>query len=105
GGVGLGSSGFVDLEGVRVERLAPVASAIAPTERCPWRGKVLCGEVHDDNAWAAGGVAGHAGLFATAADVHALVSRLRACALGEDSFLPADVVRRFWTRDALVHAS
>jgi len=103
--LGLRSTGFVDLERVRLERLAPVASAIAPTERCPWRGKVLCGEVHDDNAWAAGGVAGHAGLFATAADVHALVSRLRACALGEDSFLPADVVRRFWTRDALVHDS
>jgi CubicO group peptidase (beta-lactamase class C family) len=103
--LGLRSTGFVDLDRLRMERLAPVASAIAPTERCPWRGKVLCGEVHDDNAWAAGGVAGHAGLFASAADVHALVCRLRACALGEDSFLPADVVRRFWTRDTLVHDS
>jgi len=35
----------------------------AATENCPWRGKVLQGEVHDDNAWALGGVAGHAGLF------------------------------------------
>ena len=39
----------------------------------PWRGKVLCGEVHDDNAWAMGGVAGHAGLFGNAAAVHALL--------------------------------
>jgi len=103
--LGLRSTGFIDLERLRLGRLAPVASAIAPTERCPWRGKVLCGEVHDDNAWAAGGVAGHAGLFASAGDVHALVCWLRACALGEDSLLPADLVRRFWTRDALVPGS
>lgn len=33
------------------------------TERCPWRNRVLRGEVHDENAYALGGVAGHAGLF------------------------------------------
>ena len=47
-------------------------------------------------------MAGHAGLFSAAADVHALVCRLRASALGQDAFLPADIVRRFWTRDGLV---
>ena len=41
----------------------------ASTEKCPWRRRVMRGEVHDDNAWALGGVAGHAGLFGTAADV------------------------------------
>ncbi|MBI2834385.1 MAG: serine hydrolase [Acidobacteria bacterium] len=40
---------------------------IAPTEVDPWRGHLLVGEVHDENAWALGGVAGHAGLFGTAA--------------------------------------
>ncbi len=45
---------------------------IAATERCRWRGRRLWGEVHDENAWALGGVAGHAGLFAAAADVAAL---------------------------------
>jgi CubicO group peptidase (beta-lactamase class C family) len=44
-------------------------ASIAATEDCPWRGRVLVGEVHDDNAWAMGGVAGHAGLFANAGDV------------------------------------
>jgi len=39
---------------------------IAPTEFDPWRGRVLCGEVHDENAAALGGVAAHAGLFGTA---------------------------------------
>lgn len=39
----------------------------APTETDPWRGRLLIGEVHDENAAALGGAAGHAGLFGTAA--------------------------------------
>jgi CubicO group peptidase (beta-lactamase class C family) len=39
----------------------------APTELDLWRGRLLQGEVHDENTWALGGVAGHAGLFGTAA--------------------------------------
>ncbi len=42
---------------------------IAPTEVSSPRGYVIRGEVHDENAWALGGVAGHAGLFSTAADL------------------------------------
>jgi CubicO group peptidase (beta-lactamase class C family) len=42
---------------------------IAPTEIAPPRGYPLKGEVHDENAYALGGVAGHAGLFSTAADL------------------------------------
>jgi CubicO group peptidase (beta-lactamase class C family) len=41
----------------------------APTENDAWRGRLLVGEVHDENAWALGGAAGHAGLFGTAAAV------------------------------------
>lgn len=37
----------------------------AATEWCPWRRRVLVGDVHDENAFALGGVAGHAGLFGT----------------------------------------
>lgn len=44
-------------------------SRIAPTEVTPPRGYPLRGEVHDENAFALGGVAGHAGLFSTAADL------------------------------------
>jgi CubicO group peptidase (beta-lactamase class C family) len=44
---------------------------IAPTEHDAWRGRTLVGEVHDENAWALGGAAGHAGLFGTAAAVGA----------------------------------
>jgi serine-type D-Ala-D-Ala carboxypeptidase len=43
----------------------------APTEIDPWRGRLLVGEVHDENCWALGGAAGHAGLFGTAAAVGA----------------------------------
>lgn len=42
---------------------------IAPTEDDPWRGRLLRGEVHDENAAAMGGVAAHAGLFGTAGAV------------------------------------
>jgi CubicO group peptidase (beta-lactamase class C family) len=47
------------------------APRTAPTEDDPWRGRVLQGEVHDENAKALGGVAGHAGLFGTASAVGA----------------------------------
>ncbi len=42
---------------------------VAPTEVNPPRGYPLRGEVHDENAYALGGIAGHAGLFSTAADL------------------------------------
>lgn len=42
---------------------------IAPTEIDPWRGRLVHGEVHDENAFAMGGVAPHAGLFSTAGDL------------------------------------
>jgi CubicO group peptidase (beta-lactamase class C family) len=45
---------------------------IVCTEDDPWRGRLLRGEVHDENCWAMGGIAGHAGLFGTAASIAAL---------------------------------
>lgn len=45
---------------------------IAPTEFCSWRGRRIWGEVHDENASCLGGVAGHAGLFATTLDAAVL---------------------------------
>lgn len=44
-------------------------SWIAPTELDPWRGRVVHGEVHDENAAWLGGVSGHAGLFGSAEDL------------------------------------
>jgi CubicO group peptidase (beta-lactamase class C family) len=42
---------------------------VAATEDSAWRGGVLQGQVHDDNCWAMGGVAGHAGAFGSVGDV------------------------------------
>jgi CubicO group peptidase (beta-lactamase class C family) len=50
---------------------------IVCTERDEWRNRLLRGEVHDENCWAMGGVAGHAGLFGTAADVAVLAEMYR----------------------------
>jgi CubicO group peptidase (beta-lactamase class C family) len=46
-----------------------VRARIAPTEIDPWRQRQLRGEVHDENAFALGGVSAHAGLFSTANDL------------------------------------
>jgi CubicO group peptidase (beta-lactamase class C family) len=46
----------------------PPGPAVA-TEACAWRGRVMKGEVHDENAFALGGAPGHAGLFGTVAGV------------------------------------
>ena len=58
--------------GMTDTRFRPEASDFprtAPTEIAPPRGYPLRGEVHDENAYALGGVAGHAGLFSTASDL------------------------------------
>jgi CubicO group peptidase (beta-lactamase class C family) len=49
---------------------------IAPTEIAPPRGYPILGEVHDENAFVLGGVAGHAGLFSTAADLSVFAQML-----------------------------
>jgi CubicO group peptidase (beta-lactamase class C family) len=67
----------------------PDPSLCAATERCTWRGRVLRGEVHDENAFALGGAAGHAGLFGTIDGVLGF-----AHALLEGALLPADMLAR-----------
>ena len=48
---------------------AEIRHRIAPTELQLWRGRVLHGEVHDENAAVMEGVSGHAGLFGSAPDL------------------------------------
>lgn len=100
--LGLRATAFVDLTQLKTRRLQPVEDMIAPTENCPWRKKILCGEVHDDNAYAMGGVAGHAGLFSSARDIHALISCLNRCLRGKDNFLPQALLEEFLVRDEKV---
>jgi CubicO group peptidase (beta-lactamase class C family) len=71
---------------------------MAPTEHDDWRGRDLVGEVHDENAAALGGVAGHAGLFGTAASVGAY-ARLVLRAFTEKTTLgDPELMRRFSSR-------
>ena len=83
----------------------------AATEFCPWRKRLLVGEVHDDHAALLGGVAGHAGLFGTLEGAASLVQALVRAYKGNDDWLPSQVVRDFlgphrkwplgWDRPAL----
>jgi CubicO group peptidase (beta-lactamase class C family) len=57
--LGMAATGYGVAEGAQV----------AATEDCGWRGRLLEGEVHDENAFVFDGVAGHAGLFGTAGDL------------------------------------
>ncbi len=70
---------------------------IAPTEEDPWRKRILCGEVHDENAYALGGVAGHAGLFGTARAVLAVSQAWMDGWRNQSGLLASDIVRMFTT--------
>jgi CubicO group peptidase (beta-lactamase class C family) len=67
----------LDPLGLRATTYNPLANGfprkrIVPTELCAWRRRRCVGEVHDENSAGLGGVAGHAGLFSTAAGVATL---------------------------------
>jgi serine-type D-Ala-D-Ala carboxypeptidase len=65
-------------------------------------GQLLRGVVHDENARALGGVAGHAGLFSTATDVARLVGHLATVHGGASGGLVSpDTVRLFWRPSAV----
>ena len=73
----------------------------AATENCPWRGRIVWGEVHDPNAAAMGGVAGHAGLFAPADDVMRFGTALLDVWHGRSDALPQGRLREFAARQSL----
>jgi CubicO group peptidase (beta-lactamase class C family) len=93
--LGMDNTRFVDLDAVPRFRFAP--GAVAPTEVCPHRGLIV-GEVHDENAHAAGGICGHAGLFSTAGDLSLFAAAICRAIGGDAStpFSPA-VAQRFTT--------
>ena len=82
-------------------------SRTAPTEVDRWRGRLLIGEVHDENAWALGGAAGHAGLFGTTRGVgafaRAVLNSLRGT--GAVHLASAQMMRAFVTRSAVAGSS
>ena len=77
----------------------------APTEVDRWRGRLLAGEVHDENAWALGGAAGHAGLFGTAAAVGAFARGVLATIAGERVLANPETLRSFIRRGDVPESS
>lgn len=90
------SSSYIDLSMIKRRGIHPVTDLIAPTEDCPWRKRILCGEVHEDNAWAMGGVAGHSGLFTNAFDLHIFASEILAACGNNSSYLKRQTLSDFW---------
>lgn len=78
---------------------------VAPTERDPWRGRLVRAQVHDENACILGGIAGHAGLFGSAAAVSTMAGAWLNSYLGRSSFLDPGLVHTFVTRSGLVNES
>lgn len=81
------------------EGFHPSLPHVAATSRCPWRGRVLQGQVNDDNAFAMGGIAGHAGLFGTAVDVEAAGRFHLAAAMARTQGALAETLRAFASWD------
>ncbi|MFL2433674.1 MAG: serine hydrolase domain-containing protein [Vicinamibacterales bacterium] len=71
------------------------AARIAPTELDHWRGRLLRGEVHDENCFALGGVSGHAGLFGTAMSVGAFARDTLRAIFGDTTFGKSETVQEF----------
>ncbi|MFL5616924.1 MAG: serine hydrolase domain-containing protein [Gemmatimonadaceae bacterium] len=89
--------------GMSDTRFRPDASLrgrIAPTELNPPRGYPLQGEVHDENAYALGGVAGHAGLFSTASDLAVFAQMLLNGGSYNGTRIVADSTVKLFTRRA-----
>jgi CubicO group peptidase (beta-lactamase class C family) len=80
--------------------VATSRGSFAATEDCPWRQRVLEGQVHDENAYAVGGVEGHAGLFGTADHVNRLLVELLFSYQGQKSaaIFQKDLLHQFFTR-------
>jgi CubicO group peptidase (beta-lactamase class C family) len=97
--LGLEATTFLGLAEVDTRARVLGERSIAATQSCAERGRVLIGEVDDLNAFAMGGIAGHAGLFSTAADLSAIAAALCRAFRGDEGggLVDRDVLRTFWT--------
>jgi len=79
----------------------PALTRYAATEMCSWRNRLIQGIVHDENAYALGGVDGHAGLFGTASGVHDLLLEMLLAYFGRShkGVLPQVLMRTFLNYD------
>jgi len=92
---------FIPIERDAQSPPAATKRRIAATENCPWRDRILWGEVHDPNASVMGGVAGHAGLFSTVDDVMKFGHTIIDAWHGRSELLPQKPLRQFLSRQNL----
>mgnify|MGYP001823837269 CR=1 FL=1 len=76
----------------------PDDPGFAACEYSLWRGRLIDGTVHDDNADAAADLQGQAGLFGDAASAHRLLAEMLAAYNGVANRFSPEVVRHFWAR-------
>ncbi|MBC2705921.1 serine hydrolase [Desulfobacula sp.] len=86
---------FVDLN-LKNKKFNKYRQKIVATQKCPWRKKLLIGEVDDDNAWAVGGIEGHAGLFGDAGSIYKLCREILNALLNKPTkVLAPDIISAF----------
>jgi CubicO group peptidase (beta-lactamase class C family) len=78
---------------------------LAAAENCPWRDRIVWGEVHDPNASVMGGVAGHAGLFSTVDDVMSFAQTVLDVWHGRSDAWSREILRGFATRQGIPETS
>jgi CubicO group peptidase (beta-lactamase class C family) len=96
--LGLSSTSFVNLADSEARATLLASRSVAATQSCPQRQRLVLGEVDDLNAYAMGGIAGHAGLFTTAADLGRLAGALVAAWKGPaaGNLIGQPTIREFW---------
>ena len=97
--LGLAATTFVNLADSEARARLLGDRTVAATQLSAERHGLVLGEVDDLNAFAMGGIAGHAGLFSTAGDLAAIATALVASYLGQrdDGLVARDVIRQFWS--------
>lgn len=90
--LGISHDELVYAGALSIDKRAELSRRCAATERDDWRGKLLRGEVHDENCAALGGVSGHAGVFATARAMAAFARAYLDSRAGRSEFLSAATV-------------
>ena len=75
-----------------------LAARCAPTEDCAWRGRVVQGEVHDENSAQLGGMTPHAGLFSTVSDVGMFMTSMLQALDGRSAWMRSETARLLVTR-------
>ncbi|MBI1859476.1 MAG: beta-lactamase family protein [Deltaproteobacteria bacterium] len=86
-------------------RFRPSVKTVAATEYCLWRSRLLVGEVFDENCSALGGIAAHAGLFATVEGLAPLAREWMKAREGKSRWLSQATAILFTTRAGLIEGS